>query len=61
MNTKQAQLIEILFEMLPKTELPYFTELVEALIELGYKPHKQSVADFNLLFKHTDTKKQSQK
>ena len=57
MNAKQAQLIETLYESLPTTEMPYFTELVGALIELGYKPHKQSTADFDLLFKHAGTKK----
>jgi len=57
MTAKQTQLIETLYKALPANELPYFAELVEALSELGYKPHKQSVADFDLLFKHIDTKK----
>lgn len=57
MSTKQMQLIQTLYDLLPKDELSHYTELVEALVELGYKPYKQAISDFDLLFKHKDTKK----
>ena len=57
MNANQIQLIETLYKSLPSNELPYFTELVDALVELGYKPYKRSTADFALDFKHKETKK----
>ena len=57
MNEKQKQLIETLYKALSPNELPFFTELVEALIELGYKPYKRATVDFALDFKHKETKK----
>ena len=57
MNAKQMQLIETLYKSLLTNELPYFTELVDALVELGYKPYKRTAADFALDFKHKETKK----
>ena len=58
MNTKQKQLIDTLLQSLPITDLPHFTELIEALTELGYKPYKRATVDFSLDFKHKETKKQ---
>ena len=57
MNEKQKQLIETLYKSLLPNELLFFTELVEALIELGYKPYKRATVDFALDFKHKETKK----
>ena len=57
MNEKQTQLIETLYRELPSSVLPYYIELVNALVELGYKPYKRAAADFALDFKHKQTKK----
>jgi len=57
MNAKQIQLIETLYKALPSNKLPYFTELIDTLVELGYKPYKRATADFALDFKHKETKK----